>query len=542
MNLFFRNLFIFTFIIFCCTFALEGNSVHAAIDDATQLPLNQIHKGKLQDSGDKDFYKVVVPSNGNVSLSIKQRHGAYWYGAILNSKGEVYEEISTDGSEFAEGYAITQVGLPKGTYYIEIESSYEAYGKTYEIKAGFTASNNYEKEFNNNLTNANTINLNQTYKGSLKDTNDEDFYKVVVPSDGNVSLSVKQRHGAYWYGAILNSKGQVYEDIHTDGSESVEGYAVTQVGLPKGTYYIQIEDSSDAYDKPYEIKVGFTASNNYEKEFNNNLTNANTINLNQTYKGSLKDTNDEDFYKVVVPSDGNVSLSVKQRYGAYWYGAILNSKGQVYEDIHTDGSESVEGYAVTQVGLPKGTYYIQIEDSSDAYDKPYEIKVGFTASNNYEKEFNNNLTNANTINLNQTYKGSLKDTNDEDFYKVVVPSDGNVSLSVKQRYGAYWYGAILNSKGQVYEDIHTDGSESVEGYAVTQVGLPKGTYYIQIEDSSDAYDEPYEIKVGFTASNNYEKEFNNNLTNANTINLNQTYKGSLKDTNDKDFYKIVVPN
>ncbi|WP_455931570.1 hypothetical protein, partial [Priestia aryabhattai] len=72
--------------------------------------------------------------------------------------------------------------------------------------------------------------------------------------------------------------------------------------------------------------------------------------------------------------------------------------------------ESVEGYAVTQVGLPKGTYYIQIEDSSDAYDKPYEIKVGFTASNNYEKEFNNNLTNANTINLNQTYKGSLKDT------------------------------------------------------------------------------------------------------------------------------------
>ncbi|WP_455920732.1 hypothetical protein, partial [Priestia megaterium] len=118
MNLFFRNLFIFTFIIFCCTFALEGNSVHAAIDDATQLPLNQIHKGKLQDSGDKDFYKVVVPSNGNVSLSVKQRHGAYWYGAILNSKGQVYEDIHTDGSESVEGYAVTQVGLPKGTYYI----------------------------------------------------------------------------------------------------------------------------------------------------------------------------------------------------------------------------------------------------------------------------------------------------------------------------------------------------------------------------------------------------------------------------------------
>ncbi len=484
--------------IFCCTFALKDNAVHAAINSATQLTLNQIHKGKLQNSGDKDFYKVVVPSNGNVSLSVKQQHGAYWYGSILNSKGEVYEDIHTDGSEFAKGYATTQVGLPKGTYYIEIESSYEAYGKPYEIKAGFTASNNYEKEFNNNLTTANSINLNQTYKGSLKDTNDEDFYKVVVPSNGNVSLSIKQRHGAYWYGSILNSKGEVYEDIHTDGSESVEGYAVTQVGLPKGTYYIQIKNSSDAYDKPYEIKVGFTASNNYEKEFNNNLTTANSINLNQTYKGSLKDTNDEDFYKVVVPSDGNVSLSVKQQHGAYWYGSILNSKGEVYEDIHTDGSESVEGYAVTQVGLPKGTYYIQIENSSDAYDKPYEIKVGFTASNNYEKEFNNNLTTANPINLNPTYRGSLKDTNDKDFYKIVVPNAGNVSLSIKQQHDAWWYGHIQNGSGHVYKYLYTSGDTSVSGFAKTQVWLKKGTYYIQIENSSDAYDKRYEFNVSMT--------------------------------------------
>ncbi|WP_186326274.1 hypothetical protein, partial [Priestia megaterium] len=99
MNLFFRSLFIFTIIISCCTFALKDNSVHAAIDNATQLPLNQIHKGKLQDSNDKDFYKVVVPSDGNVSLSIKQQHDASWYGAILNSKGEVYEDIYSDDSE-----------------------------------------------------------------------------------------------------------------------------------------------------------------------------------------------------------------------------------------------------------------------------------------------------------------------------------------------------------------------------------------------------------------------------------------------------------
>ncbi|PFW73810.1 hypothetical protein COL23_19025, partial [Priestia aryabhattai] len=162
MNLFFRSLFIFTIIISCCTFALKDNSVHAAIDNATQLPLNQIHKGKLQDSNDKDFYKVVVPSDGNVSLSIKQQHDASWYGAILNSKGEVYEDIYSDDSELVEGYAVTQVGLPKGTYYIKIENSSSAYNKPYEIKAGFTASNNYEKEFNNNLTTANAINLNQT--------------------------------------------------------------------------------------------------------------------------------------------------------------------------------------------------------------------------------------------------------------------------------------------------------------------------------------------------------------------------------------------
>ncbi|MFD4930807.1 hypothetical protein ACFWMS_18110 [Peribacillus butanolivorans] len=51
-----------------------------------------------------------------------------------------------------------------------------------------------------------------------------------------------------------------------------------------------------------------------------------------------------------------------------------------------DESELIEEYAVTQVRLLEGTYFIKI-DSSSSDDQPYEVKVGFTASNNYESGY-----------------------------------------------------------------------------------------------------------------------------------------------------------
>ncbi|PUB17807.1 hypothetical protein [Paenisporosarcina sp. OV554] len=160
MNQFLKIISVFTLLI-CCFFSLKTDFAHAAMENAVQLELNKTHQGKLDNSYDSDFYKITLPGDGNVTLSIKHHNNGSWYGTILDNKGVVYENVSTDDSGLVEGYASTQVGLPKGTYYIEIWDQYNSEDISYEIKAGFEESNYYEKEYNDNLTTANTMTLNQ---------------------------------------------------------------------------------------------------------------------------------------------------------------------------------------------------------------------------------------------------------------------------------------------------------------------------------------------------------------------------------------------
>ncbi|MBY6037169.1 hypothetical protein KUV80_10910 [Fictibacillus nanhaiensis] len=498
MKLFSRFTFALGILLLTVILFKQNTLVHAAISDAAQIELNKSLIGNITNH-EEDYYKFTLPSDGNVSLQVKQQSGRTWYAQIQDSSGKIYENLYTDNSELVEGYAVSQVGLPKGTYYLKIMDYYNDNGK-YEFKVNFLASKFFEKESNDSITYANQMILNQNYKGSMKDSGDDDFYKIYLPTAGNVTLYVKQKSNVQWYTHIQNSKGEIYESLYTDDSELVEGYAKVQVGLPKGNYYINISDSYNTDDIPYEIKTVFNKSTNYEKEFNNSLTAANAMNVNQTYKGSISNYYDTDVYKITLPSNGNVTLSMKQSAGASWYAHIQDSKGNIYEDLYTDYSELVKGYAKTQIGLPKGTYYIKVSDSNNSYDLPYEIKASFTASTVYEREFNDNLTSANSMKLNKFYYGRLSNSSDKDIFKFIVPTDGNVSLYMKQLADASWHGHIQNSHGDVYTDLYTNSDDLVSGYASTKLWLKKGTYYFVMQDSFNSYDRPYEFKISMKSN------------------------------------------
>lgn len=499
LKLFSRFTFTLSILLVAVVLFAPNNPVHAAIGDAAQIELNKSQYGTILNY-EEDYYKITLPSDGNVSLKVKQQADAKWYAAIQDNSGEIFEEVYTDDSELIQGYAGAQVGLPKGTYYIKLENYSNANGKQYELKVDFSSSKFYEKEFNNSITYANPININQSYKGVINSSGDYDFYKIYVPSDGNVTLYMKQKAGAQWYAHIQNSKGEIYEYLHTDDSELVEGFAKVQVGLPKGNYYIKVSNYDYTMNIPYEIKAVLTKSNYYEKEFNDSLTVANAMSVNQTYKGTIADSSDNDVYKITLPNDGSVTLSVKQKSGAQWYAHIQDKNGEVFESVYTDDSELVEGYAKTQVGLPKGTYYIKISDYDYSYNQPYEIKASFSSSTVYEKEFNNSLSTANSLKLNQMFYGRLSHSSDKDVYKFTVPMDGNVSLYMKQTPGASWYGHVQNSKGDEYMYMYTSSDDLVSGYALSKLWLKKGTYYFVMSNYDSAYDLPYEFKISMKSN------------------------------------------
>ncbi|MEK5066225.1 hypothetical protein [Cytobacillus sp. FSL R5-0596] len=480
----------------CCAFLMWGTEKAAAsISDAKAINLNQIYKGVLKDYGQKDFYKFTVSAPGNITLAIKQKHNSTWDGEIMNSSGQVFESFITDDSEMVSGDASRAVGLPAGTYYIKIENYSGAIGVNYEFKVQYTQSNYYEKEFNDSLTAANAIELNKFYAGMLRRYDDKDFYKFTLTKPGNIKLLMGNQPDVTWYGHIQDTKGNVYDYLYTDDSEMVTGDSAAEVGLPAGTYYVKIENYSGGFETPYQMKVQYTATDYYEKEFNNSITVANGLTVNKTYRGNLQYSDDKDFYKFTLTKPGNVALSIKQSPGTTWYTHIQDTKGNTYTKIYTDDSEMIEGNMAREVGLPKGTYYILISNYSSGIDKPYEFQVKYASSNYYEQEFNNNLTTATAVNLNPTYKGNLQDYDDIDFYKFSVPKDGLVNLQIPQKAGMVLYAHIQNSSGKVYKDLYTNGSEAVKGNAALQVSLKKGTYYLRLSNYSGATHIPYSFKL-----------------------------------------------
>ncbi|MEK3806970.1 hypothetical protein MHB63_10545 [Bacillus sp. FSL H8-0547] len=519
--------FIVVFLLFTYILGVKSPEVSAS-GNAVLIDVDKTYTGQLKDDK-SNYYKFTILKDGNVSLDIKNKAGVQWKVSILNGAGEILNNGYSDYSGLVDGYKTIEAGLPKGTYYLEIADEYYADQQKYEFKLNFKESNSYEKEFNNSIAYSNPIALNQTYNGIIQGEYDNDFYKVSLPSDGNVTLSVKQKAGVRWEAHIQNKQGDVYQVFITNDSELVEGFATAEVGLPKGDYYINVSENNNSINVPYEVRVGFVSSKNYEKEFNDSLSSANHMNLNEYYKGTLSTSIDRDVYKIILPSDGNVTLNVKQKANVSWDAQILNSEGYVYQMVRSSGDELVEGDASVQVGLPKGTYYINIEDNFSSEDTPYEIKAGFTASSYYEKENNNTLSSANSIVLNQIYKGTLVDSSDLDVFKFTVPADGNIVLSMKQTPRTKWEGSIKSGNTVIADELYTDYGDLASGYATHQLYLKKGIYYYVIEDASSTAGKPYEFKISMKSTDLKTEQIKvtNNTGKSDTVSVSGIAKGDI---------------
>ncbi|MER1999546.1 MAG: hypothetical protein ABS882_07210 [Lysinibacillus sp.] len=497
---------------------------------AVNINVNTEYKGTLPSSSTDHFYKFTIPANGKVELTIKNVPGAKWSGKIVNSQGTTIDTVTSENGSFANGWNKTFTGLAAGTYYAVIENYSSAVGKPYAFSVDYTTGNYYEKEQNNTLTTANQIEVNKQYEGVIHDYNDEDFYKFTLHQSGNVKFSMNNVPHAKWYARLYNSNGDKYAEFYTNDSELVLGKSAIEVGLPKGTYYIKINNYTSSVDVPYKMTVGFTKSDLYEKEFNNTVATATSFKLNNSYKGSLQGYNDTDFYKFTLNGAGNVNLSMSTLEGASWRVLIQNAKGVIVESFTTKHTGVTSKVATVNVGLPKGTYYVNISNSTSTIYKPYTLKINFKASSNgYEKEPNNTFTTATPIPLNTTVNGVINNhSSDKDYYKFVVPASGNMKFSLPQKPGISWYYTVYDSKGNRISSGYTNGNDFAKGFWTSTLYLKKGTYYFYVSNSNNSRLVPYTVKISQTTATPAAKNvvIKNNKGKADTITVKGVKKGS----------------
>lgn len=347
---------------------------------------------------------------------------------------------------------------------------------------------------------ARMINTNTTYTGNFTQSTKTFWFKFTVPSNGNLSFGFKHDYlesgNCYW-------EASIYTDGNHDklAQYSFAGnkilYNQKKFGVAAGTYYLKLEPYYFS-DANFNFRINYESSGSWETELNDTYQNADTINVNNLYYGSLQRNGDVDWYKFSISQNGSVSIDFTHDYiesdYAYWKIDLYNEQ---YEKLETDtiGGRTLM-FNGSKCGLPAGTYYLKIYDYYYS-DLEYGVKINYTASDVWETEFNDSYLTADPINLNTTYYGNLQSGRDDvDWYRFTASSAGSYDISFAHDYMesgyAYWvvqvYDNMFNEKGKCW--YH--GDKQIEN---GKVELPSGgIYYIKISrDYTSSI--PYSFKI-----------------------------------------------
>ena len=275
----------------------------------------------------------------------------------------------------------------------------------------------------NSFASAAQINVNQSYTDSISRKNEVDYYRFTLNSDSKISVSCLHDYVDKNYPflclTIYRDNNSIDRMYYTYFYFNVRSSQTINLGLPKGTYFIEFE-AANWNSMDYTFKVNASSTSSWEKEFNNSYNSANSISLNKNYNGVMQDRNDEDYYCFTLNNDSKVNVSCSHDYVdknyPYLCMTIYRDNNSIDEVYYTYFYFNVKSSQTINLGLPKGKYYLKFE-SANWNSMDYSFIVNATAASNWETEKNDNYNTADVISINKNYNGLLQNSNDDDCYR-----------------------------------------------------------------------------------------------------------------------------
>lgn len=144
----------------------------------------------------------------------------------------------------------------------------------------------------------------------------EDWYKLVIPSDGRVELKVMSYIDGYTCFKLYTSdfSEQLYRDNTYDGNITQPDTKVANYSLSKGTYYLKVDNES--YTGKYRLNASFT-SYGVNDHNAHSYDSPQTYTLGTTITGAITATDDQDWFKVVIPKNAYYVFSLSSYVAPY---------------------------------------------------------------------------------------------------------------------------------------------------------------------------------------------------------------------------------
>lgn len=262
-------------------------------------------------------------------------------------------------------------------------------------------------------TSAATLPMNGAWSSEryITETDDEHWYKITIPSDGELNIRIMSYMSLDWtiYNRDLSS--QLYGNRIYNGSETAPVTSSKYFVLSAGTYYYKITSwhtgkykmysqftsygvndiGADSYDSPYSYQMGSTIT------------------------GAITATDGEDWYRITIPSDGYYTQKIISYYDSPdWvlYNWDLSNRidsGSIY-----GGSDTAPKTNTRDFVLSKGIYYVKISDyyGEGKYLFQFSKLTQSNCSHNYQSTthyatyFKRGYTSYHCEKCGHTYKGN----------------------------------------------------------------------------------------------------------------------------------------
>lgn len=218
------------------------------ISTATAVSINTGRSGVINYGGDYDYFRIVVPSSG--TLTVYTTGSTDTYGYLKNSSGS--DLASNDDSSGSVNFRISQ-SVAAGTYYVAVRHYYSSTGTgSYTFYNTFTAAQT--DDHGNSISTATAVSVNTSRAGVINSAGDYDYFRVSVPSNG--TLTVYTTGSTDTYGHLKNSSGS---DLASNDDSGSANFRIS-VNVTAGTYYVAVRHYSSTGTGAYTLYVGFVTS------------------------------------------------------------------------------------------------------------------------------------------------------------------------------------------------------------------------------------------------------------------------------------------
>ena len=229
------------------------------------------------------------------------------------------------------------------------------------------------------MSNATNVSFGKKYKGGISESDDEDWYKIELPSSGKLSIKLK---ADYCVNYTLYNKNCTDTLIGLFGYSDDDKNITLSINLVAGTYYFLVYGYyGDSGLVDYNITVSFGSSEEsfieYQTKRNDTRATANIIQFGTKYKGFLADVYDAaDCYTFSLSKSDTVKLSAQAEVEQMYY-ELYNEDGKKIWSNYVDWSKTTKKSNYSKSWkLKKGEYYFVVNNEyCDGKNKKYSFKL-----------------------------------------------------------------------------------------------------------------------------------------------------------------------